>query len=307
MENRKLIKIFIPALALGFFFFTQGAFAYGVPTHALLTKEVVDFYNAHAADNKIPDELKNYLVDGARREDDLPRWMNHFYDPVHGNGLKYVVYGGGYASKEWAEDKTKQNDLKYKATTFLASILTAIQERNVRALTAETDFTWERGIRFYANGEKEKGLFILGHVLHLVEDASVPDHTRNDPHPGWGEDFSPYENYAKKYDLDNPDNDLPGRLSGKTALDFATLGGYFESLANYSNNNFYSKDTIGIQSGFDSPTPDYEEKLGNYLFGIKKDSESRDYKLFLKQGKTILGQLVSNSNDFVLLLNKDGG
>ena len=307
MENRKLIKIFIPALALGFFFFTQGAFAYGVPTHALLTKEVVDFYNAHAADNKIPDELKNYLVDGARREDDLPRWLNHFYDPVHGNGLKSVVYGGGYASKAWAEDKTKQNDLKYKATTFLASILTAIQERNVRALTAETDFTWERGIRFYANGEKEKGLFILGHVLHLVEDASVPDHTRNDPHPGWGEDYSPYENYAKKYDLDNPDKDLPSRLSSKTALDFATLGGYFESLANYSNNNFYSKDTIGIQSGFDSPTPDYEEKLGNYLFGIKKDSESRDYKLFLKQGKTILGQLVSNSNDFVLLLNKDGG
>ena len=32
-------------------------------------------------------------------------------------------------------------------------------------------------------GDKAYGLEALGHVLHLLEDATVPDHTRNDPHP----------------------------------------------------------------------------------------------------------------------------
>ncbi len=78
MENRKLIKFLILALISGFFVFNNNAFAYDIETHAFLTDETVKFYNQNFSDNKIPEELKGYLIDGSRREDEIPRWMNHF-------------------------------------------------------------------------------------------------------------------------------------------------------------------------------------------------------------------------------------
>jgi len=44
---------------------------------------VVKFYNQHFPNNKIPDDLIPYLIDGSRREDDIPRWMNHFYEALN--------------------------------------------------------------------------------------------------------------------------------------------------------------------------------------------------------------------------------
>src|SRR5581483_6001131 len=153
---------------------------------------------------KIPDELQNFLIEGSRREDDNPRWMNHFYDPINNRGLTNAALGNWSSSKSWAEDSKEQNNVRYKTSTVLASILTAIQEQKISSITAETDFTWDRAVEFYAQGDKEKGLFILGHILHLIEDASVPDHTRNDAHP----DGSPYESFAAKYTPQNNDADL---------------------------------------------------------------------------------------------------
>ena len=125
MENRKYVKFIVPAILLGFFVPAGNIFAYGIDTHAYLTQEVLDFYNKNFSGQRIPENLKNYLVDGSRREDDTPRWMNHFYDPVNDRGLE-SVYGNGYKSKEWAQSSDKQNDVKYKVYTAMASILTPI-------------------------------------------------------------------------------------------------------------------------------------------------------------------------------------
>ena len=149
MENRKLVRFVVPALLLGLFVYSPSALAYGVETHAALTLNIFDFYNRSFPDKKIPDELKDFLVDGSRHEDSDPRYMNHFYDPVKDRGLESAVYGNGYKSKEWAVDKNKQNEAKYKIATALASVLTAFQQKKLSALTTETDFTWERAIRFW--------------------------------------------------------------------------------------------------------------------------------------------------------------
>lgn len=88
MENRKLVKFLIPILILGFFIGNSGrVLAYDIETHAFLTDEIIKFYNQNFSNDKIPNELKDYLIDGARREDDPPRWMNHFYDPIYNRGL----------------------------------------------------------------------------------------------------------------------------------------------------------------------------------------------------------------------------
>ncbi|NCO44913.1 hypothetical protein GW888_02460, partial [Candidatus Wolfebacteria bacterium] len=286
MENSKLIKFLTPIFILGFFIINlNGAFAYEIETHAYLTSEIIKFYNQNFPNNKISDDLTSYFIDGSRREDDIPRWMNHFYDPVYNRGLTDSVLGIWQKSKDWAQDSENQNSLTYKVPTTIASILTAIQQKTISSLTTETDFTWQRAVKLYAQGEKEKAMFMLGHILHLVEDASVPDHTRNDPHPG----DSPYENYTGQFSLTSPDKNLNSRLINKAPIVLSNLNSYFDGLANYSNNGFYSKDRIGIQSGYNLPEPDYFSRaIDGKMYGMKIDREFGDYYLIVSSPKIVV-------------------
>ena len=81
--------------------------AYSVGTHAFLTKEAVEFYNKNFPNSRISEDLKDYLIDGARMEDNTPRYINHFYDPINDRGL---ADGGfrGQKSKDWARDSAAQ-------------------------------------------------------------------------------------------------------------------------------------------------------------------------------------------------------
>lgn len=301
MENRKLIKflILIPLLA---FVNANSVFAYGIDTHAFLTSETIEFYNRHFSESKIPNELRVYLLDGSRREDDVPRWMNHFYDPVYDRGLTYdpaidsLNLGTWQKSKEWAQDDKNQNNLTYKVPATIASILTAVQQGKISAISAETNFTWQKAISYWVSGDKEKAMFTLGHILHLMQDASVPDHTRNDPHP----EGSPYENWTARFTIDNPDKNLTGKLYGRKPLVLENLDSYFNELAAYSNNDFYSKDTIGIQSGYKSPEPDYFGKDGFYAYGFKNDLVSGDYHLLAyKNPPNSYGWVLNNKENLI--------
>jgi len=301
MENRKFVKILIPVFILGFFVAQNNiVFAYSIETHAFLTEEIIKFYNQNFSNQQISDDLKSYLIDGSRREDDAPRWMNHFYDPVKNRGLTYdpaidplINLGTWQKSKDWAQDSNNQNSLTYKVPATIASILTAIQQRALSALTTETNFTWQRAIRFYVNGEKEKAMFMLGHILHLIEDKGVPDHTRNDAHPSG----SPYENYTGQFSLNNPDKNLSDRLVGKTSVVLSDLNSYFDELAKYSNNNFYSKDTIGKESGYNLPDPDFSttEFIDGLYYVVSRDSDGNQY--YLANKKSLENLVISSKFD----------
>jgi len=39
-------------------------------------------------------------------------------------------------------------------------------------------FTWNNAINFYKNGQKEKAYECLGHLIHLLEDLSIPSHVK---------------------------------------------------------------------------------------------------------------------------------
>src|SRR3989338_7702537 len=112
MENRKSIKL-IPILLLGFFVSVNNVFAYGVETHAFLTKEILEFYNKNFPDKKVPEDLKDYLIDGSRLEDNMPRYLNHFYDPINDKGLADLGFRGQKA-KSWGQDKQAQTALLYR-------------------------------------------------------------------------------------------------------------------------------------------------------------------------------------------------
>src|SRR3989344_4984347 len=239
MENRKSLVV---GIILGLIILSPNkVHAYGVETHAYLTDQIIDFYNQSYSSSQVKDELKSYIVDGSRREDDAPRWMNHFYDPINNRGLSDPEWGSGFSSKEWAQSDSKQTTYAYKPISYVASILTASEQGNVNGM--DLNFTWNQAIRYYRDGEIEKAMLSLGHVLHLIEDVSVPDHTRNDAHPHPLGDGSPYEKYTEKFTESTQDKELTSRLVVKEPFDsMPTLSSYFEEMANYSNNNFYSED-----------------------------------------------------------------
>ena len=227
---------------------------------------------------KVVDELASYLIDGARHEDTNPRYLNHFYDPVNDRGLADGIYQG-QGSKYWAQDEDSQTALLYKLFVYTAdSILTASQLSKIDSIYNKTNFTWQKAVDLYAQGKNEEAFFALGHIIHLMEDASVPDHTRNDAHPPFDDGGSPYENWTKKFNLDNPDSDLSIRLSSKKPVLFTDLGGYFNSLSNYSNNNFYSRDSI---KNYSLIKASYYKNINDKNFGFVTDNEMGDYKLFV--------------------------
>ena len=225
---------------------------YEISAHAALTNAIITTYNTAFPDTAIDDPFRFDLIRGSKEEDDGSRSLYHFYDPVHKRGLSF----GGKAwtsSKDWAVADTIN------------------------------DFTWAKGLDAYARGDNHRAFLILGHVLHLLQDASVPEHVRNDMHAV----DSPYESFTKT---------LTPVISDASPVLLPDTAAYFDAMALYTNNGFYSADTID-DAEYAKPTADFVEQEGKYLYGFKTDEDGNKYHLL---------QYI-DGNKGLKFLNKDNG
>jgi hypothetical protein len=120
----------------------------------------------------------------------------------------------------------------------------------------------------------------LGQILHLVQDAGQPEHTRNDAHPLSGMGFAGFwpgfEYYATKYNCTSPScsSVIPWQSIVKSENPFFDFfdsnrsgGGYSPStstgVAEFSNYNFLTKDSIADNLMRDYCEPDCEP-YGHY-------------------------------------------
>ena len=117
----------------------------------------------------------------------------------------------------------------------------------------QNDYTWDAALRAYAAGDDKAAFIALGHVLHLLEDLGTPEHARNDPHPL----NSPYEEFTR--------NLVPTNLT-KPPIVLGSVRDYFVSLAKYSNEHFYSADTIN--SGYAKPKSTGLKRDGVYEYAL---------------------------------------
>lgn len=250
MVNRKLVILSLFLVNLGLFR-AVSVFAYDdSTTHRAVTQEAIKLFEFYNPSQKFVDFEKDLIIQGSEDEDAAPRWLNHFYDPVHNRGFK-----GGRSSKSWAQSPDAQASRPGNGL--------------VRSYFSDpNDFSWLRAVYEYAWGDKERALLSLGHVLHLVQDATVPDHTRDDAHAF----KKTYEKYAERFTTGSfrlADNLT---VAGQKPIRFDTLNEYFDSLAVFSNGNFFSDDTI-LDKYFNKPIINREEVLKlsdsrNYKFGI---------------------------------------
>src|SRR3989344_448968 len=251
-------------LSLANLFGTKTANAYDQHnTHPALTDEAVDFYNLNFPKNKITEKEKQLLIKGAVEEDFLPRPMNHFYDPVYKKG-----WAGYRSSKLWARSSAEQQTGK-----GLLALNPFVTDKFSDSWPS--DFSYERALLDYAKGDRERAFEAFGHVMHLLEDANVPEHTRNDTHVDVGHGTgSPYEHDMAKW---NPNNFKVAenlyRSRQKPVL-LNDLDQYFDVIAGYSNGYFFSEDTI-FSEKYTQPVVDFwrYERVDNKItaFGYKND------------------------------------
>ncbi|MBF05533.1 hypothetical protein CL644_02390 [bacterium] len=230
MENRRPVTLAV--LVVSFFAFAivdvGRVHAYAVSAHSVLTEALLQEYEEKQGD-VFSSEEEAAIVRGSREEDDDARYLNHFYDPVSKKGV-----AKNKSSVEWMNDIIKQANWgvgklginRLKATEPLFS---GVQ-----------DYTWKRAVYEYAHGDAVRGAEALGHVLHLIQDATVPAHVRNDPHLSrWGiGDEDRYEDFSENFIL----SDVPP-FSG-SAKYFTNLDEAVMSTALFTQENFLSEDTL---------------------------------------------------------------
>lgn len=272
MENFRTLK-FKKILAIGVILITPLFSSAYEPetTHKAITQEIIKFFNHYHKNLALSADDAKTVIQGSFDEDDGIRALRHFYDPINAKGL---VLGGAefLAAKYWSQDTLAQ-----------ASVEPVINQRMYGSIynffSSKSDFSWDRAVYEYAWGNKERGLKTLGHILHLIEDMAVPDHTRNDAHPPFVNavfhQSSPYEHFSGKWNLENIV--VASELITQKQVPYYCnhLNSCFDSMALYSNNNFFSKDTILKDYEFPKIYNEKEELIEGreYVFGYNnKDS-----------------------------------
>ncbi len=282
--NLKFKIIFIVFLIFSSFYFININLANAYDdqtTHPALTDEIVDFYNLSFPDKKLTPQQKEWIIEGSILEDTPPRWINHFYDPINKTG-----WSGEHTGKYDAE--TVQIVSKNLIAPYGIAPVSSLNWLHNEQLQAQYKFyqgakTWEQGILEMIKGNEEESYKILGYILHLIEDATVPEHTRNDTHAHElekaTEDYgSPYEEYLKKYNRttikENLNLAVNFKNQGLSPIQKNSIDEYLISLAEYSNKYFFSKDTINDPK---YQFPKIIRDDGN--FGYGKDENGKEFPL----------------------------
>lgn len=217
-------------------------------------------------------EIKEWFREGGTKEDAAPRWLNHFHDPT----------------KAWSVAGLKGERV--------SSVLWAQQEYQ----DAWNTWSWPQAHTFYLEGltaatpdEREKSLAktfrALGQILHLLADSAVPAHVRDDLHP-MGE---PYELYCKNHirviPLAAPSigtaityhSLVPGLTPISNFWDTTPEPGANpnpEGLAEYTNRNFFSRDTIF--KGYAYPAKAVSDALPLWLDEVTAADGQVDYRIY---------------------------
>ena len=110
--------------------------------------------------------LEDCLIDGGAEEDDFPRFLNHFHNPLASDWSQAGLGGAvGQSAILWAQNPSQ----------------------------SAPSWSWQDARRLYldaltksASTDRDKGLAAtfeaLGRQMHLIQDAASPGHARNDPH-----------------------------------------------------------------------------------------------------------------------------
>jgi hypothetical protein len=247
------------ALWLAYALCSTAAWAYERPTHEEITKAAA-LASTLSADSNLdrvglnrlgvtPTDLEavvSIVRWGTYAEDDFPRSVNHFFDPVNDIGL----LGTFSKSPDWALGETfTTNNYSYrKAKGYLREAI----------LAADPPDYYSNLTLMYRS---------LGQVVHHIQDMAQPEHVRNDQHLKVL-DTSLYERFTLgQHTGPDPDaealffQNLNKPYGGPAVL--ANPREYWttkarQGMADFTNSNFVSKDTnFRLRNGLPAADAEY--------------------------------------------------
>ncbi|MBU1557851.1 hypothetical protein KKC45_02720, partial [Patescibacteria group bacterium] len=300
MENIRVINKIILIFLLGIFLITPAvSYAYGVSAHQDLTYKTFRSYGELFGEKFDSKEVAK-AIQGSSDEDDGNRPLRHFYDPINNIGLTIVK--SWMSSKEWAQNTEAQAEYG-KNPTYTE-----------KYFENPDDYSWDRAIFEYTYGDRERAFESLGHVLHLIQDTTVPAHVRNDEHlNGWGiEDINLYEEFTKNINVPEI------KIKFEEVPNFLSLGEAFDFSSEFTNENFLSKDTVF--EDYKNPSRDnlslkkeiiknkslyfgYNNNFDFKVVSIKRDYNKDDEKIIEQYSLSSLGDLVLK--DYWNVLSKE--
>lgn len=237
----------------------QDANSYSLAVHRNITEKVID-QNSNAINGYLNNvgitkgitefinnkEVRKWIEDGSYEEDSNWSFVwellySHFYNPITNTSGVGGVFPSAY---DWANDPTNEWSWAKARDNFYKGLTLVDKTEREKAL----------GNSFKA----------IGHVMHLIQDVSVPAHTRADLHAlvplnvilGVGADnFETYTNTFKDnlnytgatfpYWNESTVTGAPKQLWDMESYNGQTIYGSDRiGLAEYSNANFFSDGTI---------------------------------------------------------------
>ena len=200
---------------------------YATKSHPIITDTALNYYRINDTDLASIDQSDiDQLKIGSEDEDNFPRYLNHYFDYFHinNNGGSFRYRSDLNSAKDWAHNKTGQSTYPYGG-----------------------DHTWETAIQHMKGGRRSAAFESLGHILHLVQDMTLPSHTRNDIHVGgwlinqftsnqYGQYIDEYEDWIYNNYRDITNNILDGYAS----LDLRSLDDYFILLSDNTQRHYFS-------------------------------------------------------------------
>ncbi|MCJ7782581.1 MAG: hypothetical protein MUP41_01510, partial [Desulfobacterales bacterium] len=207
--------------------------------------------------------IRKWIEDGSWWEDlsivsPLDLLTSHYYNPYTNKGLTEVGFTIGESAYDRANNSNNFYSWKNARDYFYRGLTSTVEAGRDLCLA----YSFE----------------ILGHVVHLIQDVSVPAHTRDDMHVPYV-DGEPYEAYTKNnsLNLDYTSASFPYwniSISPNAPRHFWDLDSYtgavaydsgYIGLSEYTHANFLSKDTIFKYFPHPDPTP---PNTNYYDFGL---------------------------------------
>lgn len=228
--------------------------------HPLLSSQL----SAFLSNNSLLPEGVTFNLGAVKKgsiEEDLPLgapdYLRSFHHFIHWNTGK-GLWGILPSSSDWALSPDLQS-----ATTFNFNQLPAPVAQYFMEMLGQTsidlllggDHSWPRVVEEYQNGELGTN---FGHIFHLICDATVPAHVRDDGHIGeapflekllenyysegaalWPTDIYEVWTDEHKFEIMNQLTPKPEQVPS-----FSSLSELFKDLAQFTGSNFYSDGSV---------------------------------------------------------------
>jgi hypothetical protein len=271
--------------------------------------------------------ISDYFALGGEREDDgyagswtgsllnsginglTTRGWHHFHDPLREWGNAGLSNLGAVLA--WRGN----TNLEWPYPSLIWGLSPEVQRTPTTLYTITGDWSWGMARQYFFDALTASDKHIsrdeawancfrsLGQIMHLVQDAAVPDHTRNDPHTG--KDYERYlirvvkntPDYFKRFTPIFPDDQILKNPNPDSLYsDIVPISGLIDrnqyiggdipendrlmGLAEFTNANFFSNDTI-----FTYPHPHIHDIVAAgddrmSLFEEESEDFGRDKRLY---------------------------